>query len=290
METPAGDAHGKGCGGSNERLCPSLAGRFRRAGQEPWERANPYTSQAGSYIEYWTQGRSQHRADETKRRRLDMLNRVVLQRQMLGPLRGHWRSMGGGPSAEELRRRANMGEMLTYLQEKVPLLLSETIEDARLAPDVVLRLMPLSRPYLPEFHGHAQYKTVWKGLQMVVNTFVVRQPCAIGVRNLHVDEANRLIRISWATTEGPEGEAAPSAQAGGTDHEELRRHLGHRLDEQWVRSLARGTHVKTRVVSGVFLFELDPTNERICSHIVDNVTMIDETEEDQGAKKGAFAV
>ncbi|AGO12083.1 AaceriAEL285Wp [[Ashbya] aceris (nom. inval.)] len=220
-----------------------------------------------------------------------MFKCVVLQRRMLWPLRGQWRSMGGGPSGEELRRRANMGEMLTYLQAKVPLLLSETIEDARLAPDVVLRLMPLSRPYLPEFHGRTHYKTVWKGLQMVVNTFVVRQPCAIEVRNLHVDEENRQIRISWATTEGPAGEAAAGpCEDGVVEHEELRRHLGHRLDEQWVRSLARGTHVKTRVVSGVFLFELDSANERICSHIVDNVTMIDETEEDQGAKKGAFAV
>ncbi|AET40526.1 Mco32p Ecym_6135 [Eremothecium cymbalariae DBVPG len=190
-------------------------------------------------------------------------------------------------------KHANMGDMVRYLQGRVPLLLQDCIGDCRLAEDVSLRVLPLSRPYIPKFHGRNHYKTAWKGIQVIMNTFVVRQPCLIQVRRLEVDEVGQKIRIWWDTVERTasevsRGESSTVDTSGegwqGSSNEELWRKIGQRPDEKWIRNLIRDTKVKSRVVSGLFEFELDVNNEKIKRHTIDNVEMLDDGEKKMAAK------
>ncbi|AMD21821.1 HFL035Wp [Eremothecium sinecaudum] len=192
-------------------------------------------------------------------------------------------------------QHANLGDMVTYLKEKTPRLLTECIDNSKLHENVKLRVMPLTRPYIPEASGISHYKAAWKMMQVAMNTFVIRQPCILEIQSMEVDKDQRLIKMRWETvqqpTVGEKQEETPlsgSEKWNSTSVEEFLLRLGMRHNEKWLQGLKKHTKLNNHVVSGLFVFELCENNERITCHTIDEVQLTEEGQE-QSNKGGAKA-
>lgn len=193
-------------------------------------------------------------------------------------------------SFAESSKRANFGEMVTYLSEKTPELLVSRIEDGKLHKNVVLRVLPHRLRYIPEIKGKSNYKAAWRGLQFAMTTFVLRQPCELKVRSVKFNEEKGDIKIRWSTDERFntfQDERRNECDVGKSRcTKELWKHLGLRLDEKWLRSLKRHK-VQSHIIWGSFIFKLDSNNREVVCHTIDEVELVEDEEQDAKGATGS---
>lgn len=206
------------------------------------------------------------------------------------------------------QRIANLGNLTSRLVDReIPRLLNRNITDELIADDILLRLLPSAYPHLLALSGAHKYRVSMSAMRLLVNKLVL-DSCGTKLRIKNVEtissntgDQSEQSRRSYDYVTGGDKlivkwETEP---AGETDQE------SHKPVPEWFNDgnhSSRLDHIVKfiehpgatplnmklfnrdsmayddeyhRVLSGVFIFEMDNDNTKIQVHTIDNVEMID---------------
>ncbi|QEU58859.1 hypothetical protein KDRO_B01240 [Kluyveromyces lactis] len=149
-----------------------------------------------------------------------------------------------GKMSTENIRRVNLGCTITYLQSNVPHLLQTSLHEPRLSKDIELKIMPITHPYLPSFSGITKYYAVWNSIRFLLNTFVFSVENRVRIKSLNVEKDEVIMR--WET---------------------------HPLAADNLGSIKKAES-ETKI-SGIFIFGLNENCDKITSHLIDEVEIIE---------------
>lgn len=227
--------------------------------------------------------------------------------------RADYRSICGTPKATRVANLGLMTDYLRL--EAVPSMLNRSFEMQRLDAEVKLRLLPTTHPYLPTIQGINKYKHSMNAIALIIRNFVLNERCALHVIGVETvaegrssERYNTLtsmdkVIIRWQTCAegcahlGPENVTSQanfglykakngqSLSDGETQAKsQMLRYIlnpGHTMSETLVEEHARPVSDEesqwqlSRVIQGIFIFELNHDNSQISVHTIDNVEMSD---------------
>lgn len=220
-------------------------------------------------------------------------------------------------SEPEQTRRANLGQTTDRLRALVPLLLQKSLPKEMLLHDILLRICPshfdLINAFLPNIKGHVLYYATCKAAQIFFTSFVLNPLTKLHIQLMRVsrsaghDDGTTKIYMRWLTcTEGclhllgsheqsenePDSFATAKAKLG--VHSWALVDPGRVLPDQghsWtvsnsIADLGKGLVGLTkdepkleRIVSGIFIFDLDEENTHVTVHTVEDMNITERRDE-----------
>ncbi|CCF58993.1 hypothetical protein KAFR_0F03980 [Kazachstania africana CBS 2517] len=221
-------------------------------------------------------------------------------------------------------KTANLGEITKYLTNKgVPNLLQGNLCKKYLDADIQLRLFPTIFPYLPTIKGSTKYSASMNAIRLIIEKFVlsnghqkqfkdyflhvmsVKSYQGHNIRTLpskeykFLTENDKLI-IKWRTC-APNLSCSHLLPLNSAKLDEGWSHHSRKLldyvihpaaNQNWgTRNDFLSTEDKnvTRLLSGVFIFELNDDSSRIAVHTIDNIELIDFSKKSVTNEKNALA-
>lgn len=227
------------------------------------------------------------------------------------------------PDNRHQQKLANLGSMIDDLKELVPNLLRTSLPKSLVLPEIMLRVSPshfeLLNLILPNIKGHVSYYAACKALQIFLTSVVLNPQVKIHVHAIRTStfpEPNTVyshstkVYMRWSTCQ--EGcshlTRNEDTSVARDSHSTARAKLGsHRWsgfdpdkvidkDSWWVTSsladltkgligLKKDDLRLERVILGVFIFELSEDNSQVLVHTIEDMTIVERTEEqDVGGK------
>ncbi|CAN3374674.1 hypothetical protein DIURU_000070 [Diutina rugosa] len=184
-------------------------------------------------------------------------------------------------------RKANLGDMVQQLRLRVPGLLHHSLPKSMVSPDVVLRVCPTQyHGYLPQLKGHVPYYATCKALQLVLSSVVLNSRARIHIQSLKIgtdDTPSTLIPgstkigIKWTTCDPRcphlDGESSSAARLG--SHTWKGVDFTGSVGLGALKGLVSNPTDLDRVISGVFVFELNPQCDQILVHSIEDVETLE---------------
>lgn len=200
-------------------------------------------------------------------------------------------------------RKVNLGSMVEFIRDYVPVALTQLPDHDRLSDDITLRVAPTVHPNVPMIKGHMSYVTSLKATQLIFTTFLLHPQTQLHITDLEVDEEGKThiyglipgstkIIVKWTTCPGgchhikgatPATEAHQPVQAK-SDGDARRFDIGGVLGTLFGSSkpLSSGeTSKEIRVIFGIFVFELNHNCDKILVHNLENLDMLDKEDYNQ---------
>ncbi|KAH3664200.1 hypothetical protein OGAPHI_004551 [Ogataea philodendri] len=189
---------------------------------------------------------------------------------------------------------------------KIPTLLQSTIPATHLADNIVLKLLPKQKPHLPVVRGITLYNTTFKTLQLLLTSFYLNPQVRLHITHINIEEPtgslssndminlsiqNNLLNVDSSQQTSPyttkitvkwrtclngclhlRDNKTTSAQLGAFNLDNINfLHLNSPVPNLTKLS----DNSIERVVSGIFVFELNDANDKIAVHCIDNCEIIE---------------
>ncbi|KAL3229541.1 hypothetical protein RNJ44_01677 [Nakaseomyces bracarensis] len=235
----------------------------------------------------------------------------------------------------------NLGNLANYLKNTgVPNLLQENLKESILDEAIVLRLLPIAHPYIPNLHGLIQYNASMNAIRLIMRKFVLEETSRIkilsskrisGAQGEDIRQQCKLspyltnndkLLIKWQSClpqnadpiEPEDDDFNKTFTFSSNDSLEQKKgspildyilqknpagspNLSPGLISQHITIGNKLTSMNnddttdnefTRIVNGIFVFEMNEDNTKITVHTIENVELID-YERRLPLPKGAFA-
>lgn len=210
------------------------------------------------------------------------------------------------PNETERRRIANLGSTIDELRRLVPDLLIKSIPKQLTSSQIVLRICPTRLHKLNSFlptsvKGQVSYYTTFKAIQLVLTSVVLHEKVKFHIQSLKVVTEDDLqsfspnstkIRVRWVTcspgclhlsNNENNFHSTSAAKLGSHSIDKITGINGipsavAQLSKSW---LSKEKELKLeRVLSGIFIFELNAENDRIVVHTVEDIDLVEKLEEE----------
>lgn len=208
---------------------------------------------------------------------------------------------------EDQQKKANLGKMVDQLKHSVPKMLSVSLPRSLLAPDIALRICPTHlgdlHPVFLNIKGHVSYYGVCKALRFALTSFVLHPGAEIHLESIKVNSeelAHGLYRhttkicIRFSTcqegcdhlAQSQAAQTPPTSKSGShswsIDPGRLSQ-LGSSplvasIISQLAAAFTKDGAQHERVISGLFIFELNHDNTQILVHTIENVNIVERTD------------
>lgn len=224
-------------------------------------------------------------------------------------------SKSDGPDRRQQDRKANLGRMIEDLKILVPNILNKSLPKSIIANDIVLHICPTHfdeyNAYIPALKGQVSYYATCKTIQMILTSVVlnpkvrlhiqsIRASCDNDPQTIYPDSTKIFIR--WTTcSENCPHLSIDTREFHSTSEARLGSHKWTKLDsERFVQKENSNTISKTmttlgqltsalkglskenkkleRVISGIFIFELNPMNDEIIVHTIEDIDIVEKSE------------
>ncbi|SCW00062.1 LAFE_0B08614g1_1 [Lachancea fermentati] len=220
---------------------------------------------------------------------------------------------------------ANLGSITEYLTLRaIPNLLKEPIDDTKLDNQIKLRLLPTTHPYMPTIQGINKYKHSMNAIRLIIRNFVLNERCRLHVTKVEsftgqdkcpryntITTTDKLV-VHWqscsegCTHLGPDNvtsrakfglykatDSQFSSSESNTGKSEIMNYIFHpgekisdSMMSQHARPVTDSQWQISRVITGIFIFEMNDDNSKIVVHTIDAVEMSDD---EKKAETGALA-
>lgn len=166
------------------------------------------------------------------------------------------------------QKLANLGTMIDYLKEIIPQAMTMTPDVEKLDEHIQLRISPTITPNVPIITGQLKYLTSLKATQLVFKNFILEPYTKLHILHIEIDTKGKYgilgvnstkIVIHWKTCD---------ANCEHLNGDEKRK-------------------VEEKNLYGIFVFELNESNDKILVHNVENLEI--DSERDFNDVFGSFA-
>lgn len=208
----------------------------------------------------------------------------------------------------------NLGKMTDQLQELIPNILNKSLPKSIISSDIMLRFIPthVNESYLPSIKGHVSYYASLKAIQILTTAFILNPQVKLHIQSIKVIEEDSnidilcvyrkstKIHVRWTTcNEGcyhlNDSKSTSDAKLGSHTWSKVDTSRVNFDDSFSLRNLSKlslglvglnkNQKQLERVVSGIFIFELNPENDKIIVHTIDDVNIIENESEEVGDLK-----
>ncbi|CAH6723556.1 hypothetical protein CLIB1444_16S01442 [[Candida] jaroonii] len=208
----------------------------------------------------------------------------------------------------------NLGKVTDQLQDLIPNILNKSLPKSIISSDIMLRFIPthVNESYLPSIRGHVSYYASFKAIQILTTAFILNPQVKLHIQSIKVieEESNidvlcvykksTKIHVRWTTCN--EG-CYHLNDSKSTSDAKLGSHTWSKVDTSRVNlddtfslrnisklslglvGLNKNQKQLERVVSGIFIFELNEENDKIIVHTIDDVNIIENESEEVGDLK-----
>lgn len=222
-------------------------------------------------------------------------------------------------SKREADRKANLGDMIALVKLKVPAFVSDTFPEDVILPNMVFRILPSRHSQLsaliPKLDTRKKYFTAVSAIQAIATSTVLSPNSRLHILSLRVSsdpdylclspDANKII-VRWTTcpdscyhlprdddagtgasTDGDVGHD-PTGPDAGHDHHGRKFLDFSRLSTSSLTKgfmgFAKNDDSASRVLLGIFIFELNHDNNIITAHTIEDVELIERKEPESVGK------
>lgn len=218
-------------------------------------------------------------------------------------------SCGDGSDPENQQKKANLGSMVEQLQELVPGMLTTSLPRTLLAPDIILRICPTHlgdvHPVFLNIKGHVSYYTVCKALQFALTSLVLHPKVELHIESIKVNPEEQVqglypnttkiyIRFSTCSEGCHHLDQGKKNRFHSTSDAKLGSHswsmessklpkIGQSASitsiiSQLATAFTKDEKDLERVISGIFIFELNDKNDQIIVHTIEDVNIVEKTD------------
>lgn len=179
--------------------------------------------------------------------------------------------------------------MVDYLRTIIPEALRVVPDSTRLDRDIILRVAPTITPNVPMIKGSVSYITALKATQLIFTSFILGSDVKLHLTELKIDEdgqsgyglykgATKIV-VKWVTCDDDCVHLQGTGRRLRQEAHEKHQHMEWRDVLKTLKIVSETDeqdheHVG-RVMSGLFVFELNKENDRILVHNVENIEMLD---------------
>lgn len=213
------------------------------------------------------------------------------------------------------RRNANLGATIEIIKELVPLITAKSLPKSILSKEILLRVCPTHfeefNAYLPAIKGHVPYYASCKLLQFLVSTIVLTPNVPLHIQSIRTslndkafpyysvypDSTKVVVRWATSTESMHEDHSGSATLSKGWSKVATTKFLGNISEDELksgnsisatlsdltiqIKKLAKDKRNNLdRVVSGIFIFELNQDNDKIIVHTVEDIDILERTETD----------
>lgn len=225
------------------------------------------------------------------------------------------------PSNQDQHSKANLGKTLEELRILLPNMLQKSLPKQLISRDVLLRICPTHfnqlNHYLPRIKGHVSYYTTMKTIQFVLTSLILNPDVKLHLQSIKVmtpEESNidylcvfrtTKIQVRWSTcNEGCghlESGDKGKLEYNSTSNAKLGSHKWTKVDTLKFLQISESEPLKSfshlttglvglmkelnrleRVISGIFVFELNEDNSKIIVHTIEDVNIVEKREPQVG--------
>lgn len=184
----------------------------------------------------------------------------------------------------QLSRRANLGSMIETLQDNVPQMLTHLLPHELISTNITLRLLPRQLPHLPPLKGYTVYASTLKTLQQGLHLFYLHPESKINVSHVSVIEPTGSLSSDKIINRSIElnGSGDDSNDVSSRNNQDVSDYTT-KIKMLWKTGPPPGTPAvdgHNKILSGVFVFELEADNDKIEVFTIDNVELLDSKEEE----------
>lgn len=184
--------------------------------------------------------------------------------------------------SRQLVRRANLGSMIESLKDNVPHMLTHLLPHEIISPNIILRLLPTQLPNLPPLKGYTVYASTLKTLQQGLHMFYLHPKSKISITHMSVIEPTGSLSCEEVIDNSIKNTEVAAEPNLNIQHQKVSNYTT-KIKMLWKTSRPEGTPAvdgQNKILSGVFVFELDAENEKIYVFTIDNVELMDSKEEE----------
>lgn len=220
-----------------------------------------------------------------------------------------------GDDRRNQERKANLGHMIEELKVLVPNILHKSLPKPIISKNIVLRICPTHfneyNAYIPALKGQMSYYATCKAIQMVLTSVVLSPKVRLHIQSIRVTCENdpqtiypnsTKIHIRWTTcSENCSHLSIDDSEFHSTSNARLGSHKWKKLDSQpfiqneknsnisktmttisqltlALKGLTKESKKLERIISGIFIFELNSMNDEIIVHTIEDIDIIERTE------------
>lgn len=216
---------------------------------------------------------------------------------------------------KELERKINVNKVVDQLREYVPDILETSLPKSIISKDIYLRICPsqFDENYLPKLNGLVTYYTTCKAIQLFLTSVMLSPKVKLHIQSIRVSHGpdpqcmfndTTKIFLRWSTC--PDGCSHLDAQ--GTSQAHLGTHKWSEEDTKkifdnhkslstlvsklpgTIMGLTKEPKKLERVISGLFIFELNEDNSKILVHTIENMEIIERFEPETQPNVNALRV
>ncbi|EMG45748.1 hypothetical protein SBY92_003453 [Candida maltosa Xu316] len=204
---------------------------------------------------------------------------------------------------EDLKRKINLNRLLDKLKEHVPDILDHSLPKSLISKNIYLRICPsqLDETYLPKLNGPLTYYTSCKAIQLFLTSVMLSPKVKLHIQSIRVSQGpepqcmfadTTKVFMRWSTCLN----GCPHLEEQGTSQANLGSHKWSAEDTKkifdnhktlssvvkklptTIMGLTKESKKLERVLTGLFIFELDEDNSKILVHTIENMEVIEKFE------------
>lgn len=217
------------------------------------------------------------------------------------------------PNRLDQDRKANLGMTIENLRRTLPKILQKSLPKSIISKDIVLRICPTHldefNAYLPSLKGQSSYYATCKAIQLVMTSVILNPKIQLHIQSIrtsydHDSQAiypdSTKIHVRWTTCceNCPHLSMDNDTEFHSTSVGRFGSHRWAKINsESFIQSQDSSNFFKTmttiksamkglskesekleRVISGIFIFELNPMNDEIIVHTIEDIEIIEKPE------------
>lgn len=191
--------------------------------------------------------------------------------------------------------------MIDTITDTVPQMLATTLPKEVLATDIVLKILPISHPHIPQIIGRTKYQTAIKLLQFFVTTMLLPPTSQLQILSARLTEDKvstdsnmSKFTVHWRTVSPDYGDedsdlGSTSSRSNGNERSNYPSSWTSNLQvPKLARTLSLLPH-EYPVLVGIFEFEFSLDCKTIATHVITDVEYLSKPEFPAEAAFGAGA-
>ncbi|CAH2351528.1 hypothetical protein CLIB1423_03S08328 [[Candida] railenensis] len=224
------------------------------------------------------------------------------------------------------QQNANLGSTIDTLKELIPQIASKSLPKQLVSPEVLLRVCPTHfeefNAYLPAIKGHVPYYTSCKVLQFLLTSIVLTPNVQLHIQSIRATTVNdrifpyysvypdsTKIKVRWTTsTERIHNINDDTTLLKGWSKVATTKFLDkHNITSDDIKKSSKSGGISStlaeltssiknlandkknnleRVISGIFIFELNEDNDKIIVHTIEDIDILEKTETQENLDGG----
>ncbi|EER34133.1 conserved hypothetical protein [Candida tropicalis MYA-3404] len=216
---------------------------------------------------------------------------------------------------KELERKINLNRLIDKLKENIPDILETSLPKSLISKDIYLRICPsqVDENYVPKLNGQVTYYTTCKAIQLFLTSVMLSPKVKLHIHSIRVangpdpqcmfNDTTKLF-VRWSTCH----HGCTHLEEHGTSEAHLGTHKWSQEDTKkifdnhksissilsklpgTIMGLTKEPKKLERVLSGLFIFELDEDNTKVLVHTIENMEIIERFEPKEADDVNALRV